>query len=61
MPKYPSNLFKYSLHAILTVAAPMAYSKTKSQPIIHATISPIVAYEYVYALPAIGIMDANSA
>ena len=28
---------------------------------IHATNSPIVAYEYVYALPAIGIIDANSA
>ena len=28
---------------------------------IHATNSPIVTYEYVYALPAIGIMEANSA
>ena len=28
-----------------TVAAPNAYSKIKSQPIIHATNSPNVAYE----------------
>ena len=37
------KLLKYSLHAIPTVAAPTAYSNTKSQPIIHANISPIVA------------------
>ena len=28
---------------------------------IHAASSPIVAYAYVYALPAIGIIAANSA
>src|SRR5204863_9227000 len=28
-----------------TVAAPAAYSSTRSQPMIQATISPIVAYE----------------
>src|SRR5262249_5642421 len=61
MPKYSSTLLKYSLHAIATVAAPTAYSSTRSQPMIHATSSPIVAYEYVYALPAIGIIEANSA
>ena len=33
----------------------------RSQPMIQATSSPIVAYEYVYALPAIGIIDAISA
>src|ERR1044071_9479502 len=38
-------LLKYSLHAIATVAAPTAYSSTRSQPMIHATSSPIVAYE----------------
>jgi hypothetical protein len=27
----------------------------------HATPSPSVAYEYAYALPETGIMDANSA
>ena len=36
------NLFKYSLQAIETVAAPKAYSKINAQPIIQATISPIV-------------------
>ena len=38
-----------------------AYSRIKSQPMIHAINSPIVAYVYVYALPAIGIMAASSA
>ncbi len=28
---------------------------------IHATSSPSVAYEYAYALPACGIIDASSA
>ena len=28
---------------------------------IQAISSPSVAYEYVYALPAMGIMDASSA
>jgi hypothetical protein len=42
-PKYPSTLLKYSLHAIDTVAAPTAYSSTRSQPMIHAMNSPIVA------------------
>ncbi len=28
---------------------------------IHATSSPSVAYAYVYALPATGTMEANSA
>src|SRR5215470_2216729 len=42
-----SSLLRYSLHAIDTVAAPMAYSSTRSQPMIQATSSPMVAYEYV--------------
>src|SRR5579859_1216631 len=61
VPKRPSSLLRYSLHAMATVAAPMAYSSTRSQPMIHATSSPIVAYEYVYALPAMGIIDDSSA
>src|SRR3954465_551929 len=60
-PKKPRTLLKYSLHAMATVAAPTAYSRIRSQPMIHATSSPIVTYEYVYALPAIGIIEANSA
>ena len=43
-----------------TVAAPSAYSRIKSQPMIHATNSPSVAYPYVYADPAMGTVDANS-
>ena len=45
---------------MLTVVAATAYSNTRSQPITHATSSPMVAYEYVYALPDTGIIDANS-
>jgi len=45
MPTYSSTLLKYSLQAMATVAAPTAYSRHRSQPMIHATSSPIVAYE----------------
>ena len=38
----PKSLFKYSLQAIETVAAPNAYSIIKAQPIIQATVSPMV-------------------
>ena len=31
--------------AMATLAAPTAYSRIRSQPMIHATSSPIVAYE----------------
>src|SRR5437588_2590390 len=61
IPNHSSTRFAYSLQAIETVDAATAYSRIKSQPMIHATNSPIVAYEYVYALPATGIIDANSA
>jgi hypothetical protein len=44
-PMNSSTLLKYSLQAMATVAAPTAYSRTRSQPMIHATNSPIVAYE----------------
>src|SRR3954451_23391130 len=37
------------------------YSRIRSQPMIQATISPSVAYVYVYALPETGIDDASSA
>jgi len=45
IPNHSSTRLKYSLHAIATVAAPTAYSSTRSQPMIHAISSPIVAYE----------------
>ncbi len=38
---------RYLLQLILTVVAATVYSNTRSQPIIHAISSPIVAYEYV--------------
>ena len=45
----------------LTLMFEKAYSRIKSHPMIHAINSPSVAYPYVYAEPAIGIMLANSA
>src|ERR1051326_5002602 len=47
MPNQSSTRFAYSAHAIPTVAAPTASSSTGPQRMIHATSSPIVAYEYV--------------
>ena len=41
----PSKLFKYSLHAMETVAAPSAYSITNAHPMIQATSSPMVTNE----------------
>lgn len=38
----PSKLFRYSLQAIDTVAAPNAYSIIRAQPMIQAISSPIV-------------------
>src|SRR5437879_8776663 len=60
-PKFPSRLTKWPDQPTPTVAAPAAYSSTRSQPMIHAISSPIVAYEYVYALPATGTALAISA
>ncbi len=40
---------------------PIAYSMMRSQPMIHATISPNPAYEYEYALPETGTIAATSA
>ena len=39
----------------------MVNSRIRSQPIVHATSSPKVAYENVYADPATGTVEANSA
>ena len=44
-----------------TTAAPRASSRQRSQPMIQAMNSPSVAYENVYADPATGTVDANSA
>src|SRR6266550_3110821 len=61
MPKLLSSETKWPDQPTPTVAAPAAYSSTRSHPMIQATNSPIVAYEYVYALPATGTADAISA
>src|SRR2546428_11304369 len=61
IPKLLSREAKWPDQPTPTVAAPAAYSRTKSQPMIQATISPMVAYEDVYALPATGTADAISA
>src|SRR4051812_20682334 len=47
------RLLKYPAQPEATVDAPNAYSSVRSQPMIHATNSPRVAYPYVYADPAI--------
>lgn len=44
-----------------TTAVPRANSRTRSQPMIQAGSSPIEAYAKVYADPATGTVEANSA
>ncbi len=44
-----------------TGAALMPYSKISAKPMIHAKSFPIVAYAYVYALPATGTIAPSSA
>src|SRR5213082_431400 len=60
-PNRPSSDTKWPDQPTPTVAAPAAYSSTRSQPMIQAASSPMVAYEYVYALPATGTALAISA
>src|SRR5579863_1460179 len=60
MPNPPSTFCAYEDHDDATGAALIPYSRIRSQPMIHATISPSVAYAYVYALPATGTMHASS-
>src|SRR5258708_7180962 len=61
IPKSWRKLTMYPDQPTATVAAPRAYSRIRSQPMIQAMNSPRVAYPYVYADPAIGTVDANSA
>ena len=42
-PYLPRNLIKYCDQLMATVAAPTEYSSTRSQPIIQAKSSPMVA------------------
>src|SRR5690606_38298706 len=44
-----------------TTAVPSANSRTRSQPMIQAGSSPREEYENVYADPATGTVEANSA
>jgi hypothetical protein len=44
IPRSRNRLTKYPDHPTATVDALKAYSRIRSQPMIHATISPIVAY-----------------
>ncbi len=52
---------RYSDQPLATTEDAKANSRMRSQPMIQATNSPNVAYENVYALPATGTVDANSA
>src|SRR3989338_11560806 len=47
IPKPFKNPTKYPDQLMATAIAPTPYSIMRSQPIIHATNSPNVAYEYV--------------
>ena len=48
MPKIVSRaLLRYSPQPTATAATETPYSRIRSQPMIHATSSPIVAYAYV--------------
>src|SRR4029077_615588 len=60
-PKAASCALAYPLKPTATATLLTTYSRIRSQPMIQAKISPSVAYEYVYALPAIGIIEASSA
>src|SRR3712207_3894881 len=60
-PTRASTFCRYCDQPLATTAAPTANSSTRSQPMIQAMNSPKVAYENVYALPATGTVDANSA
>ena len=55
------RLLRYSPQPTATAATDTPYSRTRSQPMIQATSSPIVTYAYVYALPATGMLEASSA
>src|SRR5579872_2056980 len=59
IPNPPRTFCAYDDHDDATGAALIPYSRIRSQPMIHATISPSVAYAYVYALPATGTMHAS--
>src|SRR5215468_9891328 len=61
MPNAANCALEYPLKPTATATLLTTYSRIRSQPIIQAKISPSVAYEYVYALPAIGIIEASSA
>ena len=60
-PSFGSSVWKKLDQPFATVAEPTAYSRMRSHPMIQATSSPSVAYEYAYALPAWGIIAASSA
>src|SRR5690242_9545857 len=53
-PSVSSSAINVCDQLIATVAAPTAYSRMRSHPMIHAHSSPKLAYAYVYALPATG-------
>src|ERR671914_1410294 len=60
-PMLSSSDWAYPDQPTATTAAPSASSRMRSQPMIHAGNTPIVAYENVYAEPATGTVDDSSA
>ncbi len=60
-PAVSSSERTYPDQPTATTAQPSASSSTRSQPMIQAGSSPSEAYEKVYAEPATGTVEANSA
>lgn len=60
-PALSSREAMYPDQPTATTAVPSANSSTRSQPMIQAGSSPREAYEKVYAEPATGTVEANSA
>ena len=56
-----SRLTAYPDHPTATTDAASAYSSSSSAPMIQAPNSPTVVYEYVYAEPETGSIEASSA
>ncbi|MNO02360.1 hypothetical protein D3C81_2227400 [compost metagenome] len=60
-PNSPNASERYTPQNLAMTAAASSISRMRSQPMIQAASSPIVAYENVYADPATGSVEANSA
>ena len=60
-PTFLSTSWIAAENCCATGAALIPYSKMSAKPMIQANSLPIVAYAYVYALPATGTIAPSSA